>query len=243
MSSSLLSKRPLESSASTTSGDAKRPAAATTTMTRHAETSEDEEHEGASTTAATTATTIATTSNSVIVNEAAGLHPCSHEVCLPASMVPPAAGDAIYDPPLPSKLVREYPFVLDNFQRKSIGCLTRKESVLVAAHTSAGKTVVAEYAIALAAKRLTRALYTSPIKALSNQKFRDFRSHVWRHNVGIITGDISLNPEAAVPDSDHRDSALDAVQGRRPDPRRRVGDFRRDPLHQRSPSAASCGRK
>ena len=72
------------------------------------------------------------------------LHPCSHEVCLPATVDAPPASDAIYDPPLPETLVREYPFVLDNFQRKSIGCLHRKESVLVAAHTSAGKTVVAE---------------------------------------------------------------------------------------------------
>lgn len=53
--------------------------------------------------------------------------------------------------------------------------IEKDESVLVAAHTSAGKTVVAEYAIALSAKRMGRALYTSPIKALSNQKFRDFR--------------------------------------------------------------------
>jgi ATP-dependent RNA helicase DOB1 len=129
------------------------------------------------------------------VNEAAGLHPCSHEVCLPASMVPPAAGDAIYDPPLPSKLVREYPFVLDNFQRKSIGCLTRKESVLVAAHTSAGKTVVAEYAIAMALKEGQRVIYTSPIKALSNQKYRDL--HEVFQDVGLMTGDISINPTAS----------------------------------------------
>jgi len=52
--------------------------------------------------------------------------------------------------------------------------LENKESVFVAAHTSAGKTVVAEYAIALAKKHMTRAIYTSPIKALSNQKYRDF---------------------------------------------------------------------
>jgi antiviral helicase SKI2 len=49
-----------------------------------------------------------------------------------------------------------------------------KESVFVAAHTSAGKTVVAEYAIGLASKHKTRAIYTSPIKALSNQKYREF---------------------------------------------------------------------
>jgi ATP-dependent RNA helicase DOB1 len=99
----------------------------------------------------TTATT-ATTSTAATVGDGpagaelllgAGLHPCSHEVCLPKSANPPE-GDGIFDPPMPAKLVREYPFTLDNFQRKAIGCLERKESVLVAAHTSAGKTVVAE---------------------------------------------------------------------------------------------------
>ena len=49
-------------------------------------------------------------------------------------------------------------------------------SVFVAAHTSAGKTAVAEYALALAAQHCTRAIYTSPIKTISNQKFRDFSS-------------------------------------------------------------------
>ena len=53
--------------------------------------------------------------------------------------------------------------------------LEQGESVFVAAHTSAGKTVVAEYAIALSQKHMTRTIYTSPIKALSNQKFRDFK--------------------------------------------------------------------
>lgn len=64
-----------------------------------------------------------------------------------------------------------------------------------AAHTSAGKTVVAEYAIALAAKHMTRAIYTSPIKALSNQKFRDFKNTFG--SVGLMTGDVSINPEAS----------------------------------------------
>jgi ATP-dependent RNA helicase DOB1 len=136
---------------------------------------------------------VATTSD--VIDEAQGLHPCSHEVCLPASLVAPPAGDAIYDPPMPATLVREYPFVLDNFQRKSIGCLTRKESVLVAAHTSAGKTVVAEYAIAMALKEGQRVIYTSPIKALSNQKYRDL--HEVFHDVGLMTGDISINPTAS----------------------------------------------
>lgn len=58
-----------------------------------------------------------------------------------------------------------------------------------------GKTVVAEYAIALAKKHMTRTIYTSPIKALSNQKFRDFKEKFG--DVGLITGDVSINPEAA----------------------------------------------
>lgn len=60
-------------------------------------------------------------------------------------------------------------FELDDFQKQAIKCLERDESVLIAAHTSAGKTVVAEYAISLALKSKSRVIYTSPIKALSNQ--------------------------------------------------------------------------
>jgi antiviral helicase SKI2 len=60
------------------------------------------------------------------------------------------------------------------------------ECVFVAAHTSAGKTVVAEYAIALASRHLTRCVYTSPIKTLSNQKFREFKKTFG--DVGLVTG-------------------------------------------------------
>lgn len=63
-----------------------------------------------------------------------------------------------------------WPFEPDPFQKRAIIHLERHESVFVAAHTSAGKTVVAEYAIALSARHMTRCIYTSPIKALSNQK-------------------------------------------------------------------------
>lgn len=69
----------------------------------------------------------------------------------------------------------EWTFELDTFQKQAIVCLERNQSVLVAAHTSAGKTVVAEYAAAMCRRHGSRAIYTSPIKALSNQKFRDFR--------------------------------------------------------------------
>jgi hypothetical protein len=62
-----------------------------------------------------------------------------------------------------------FPFTLDSFQQQAVARLERNESVFIAAHTSAGKTVVAEYACALAKQRGTRCIYTSPIKALSNQ--------------------------------------------------------------------------
>jgi antiviral helicase SKI2 len=92
-------------------------------------------------------------------------------------------------------MAREYPFELDTFQKEAVYHLENGDSVFVAAHTSAGKTVVAEYAIALAAKHMTKAIYTSPIKALSNQKFRDFRLEF--DDVGILTGDVQIRPEAS----------------------------------------------
>ncbi|OJK03667.1 hypothetical protein ASPACDRAFT_111566 [Aspergillus aculeatus ATCC 16872] len=92
-------------------------------------------------------------------------------------------------------MAREWPFELDTFQKEAVYHLENGDSVFVAAHTSAGKTVVAEYAIALASKHMTKAIYTSPIKALSNQKFRDFRTTF--DDVGILTGDVQINPEAS----------------------------------------------
>lgn len=71
-------------------------------------------------------------------------------------------------------LAHKFPFELDPFQKEAVLHLEQGHSVFVAAHTSAGKTVVAEYAFALATKHCTRAIYTSPIKTISNQKFRDF---------------------------------------------------------------------
>jgi len=88
----------------------------------------------------------------------------------------------------------QWPFELDIFQKQAVLKLEQSESVFVAAHTSAGKTVVAEYAIALSQKHMTRTIYTSPIKALSNQKFRDFKDTF--NDVGLVTGDIQINPAA-----------------------------------------------
>uniref|UniRef100_A0A8C2T3D3 SKI2 subunit of superkiller complex n=1 Tax=Coturnix japonica TaxID=93934 RepID=A0A8C2T3D3_COTJA len=89
----------------------------------------------------------------------------------------------------------KWPFRPDAFQQRAALCLERGQSLLVAAHTSAGKTAVAEYAIALARRHMTRAIYTSPIKALSNQKFRDFRATFG--DVGLLTGDVQLRPDAS----------------------------------------------
>ena len=85
-----------------------------------------------------------------------------------------------------------FPFELDEFQKRSILRLENHENVLVCAHTSSGKTVVAEYSIALGNAK--RVLYTSPIKALSNQKYREFKKKFG--DVGILTGDVSINPDA-----------------------------------------------
>jgi len=93
---------------------------------------------------------------------------------------------------VPAKM---YQFELDGFQKESIGYLERNESVLVAAHTSAGKTVVAEYAIAMALRDGKRVVYTSPIKALSNQKYRDLADEF--SDVGLMTGDVTINPNAS----------------------------------------------
>lgn len=91
---------------------------------------------------------------------------------------------------------RTWPFELDVFQKEAVYHLEQGDSVFVAAHTSAGKTVVAEYAIAMSKRNMTKTIYTSPIKALSNQKFRDFKETFEDVDVGLITGDVQINPEA-----------------------------------------------
>ncbi|KAK9710987.1 DEAD/DEAH box helicase [Popillia japonica] len=100
------------------------------------------------------------------------------------------------------EMAHKYKFELDTFQKQAILQLEKHNHVFVAAHTSAGKTVVAEYAIALSLKHMTRTIYTSPIKALSNQKYRDFR-HTFKDksydrfkDVGLITGDFQINQTA-----------------------------------------------
>jgi ATP-dependent RNA helicase DOB1 len=95
----------------------------------------------------------------------------------------------------PETPARTWPFELDPFQQVSIASIERDESVLVSAHTSAGKTVVAEYAIAQCLRNNQRVIYTSPIKALSNQKYREFTAEFG--DVGLLTGDVTINPTAS----------------------------------------------
>ena len=88
----------------------------------------------------------------------------------------------------------KFPFKLDDFQKRSILRLEQKKNILVCAHTSSGKTLVAEYGIALGKKNCKKVIYTSPIKALSNQKYCEFKKKF--DDVGIITGDVNINPNA-----------------------------------------------
>ncbi|HEV2362409.1 MAG TPA: DEAD/DEAH box helicase, partial [Acidimicrobiales bacterium] len=89
-------------------------------------------------------------------------------------------------------------FALDPFQEAALATLDEGKSVLVAAPTGSGKTLVAEYAVFVALAQGKRAFYTTPLKALSNQKFGDFRRRLGRDRVGLLTGDNSINPDAPV---------------------------------------------
>lgn len=89
-------------------------------------------------------------------------------------------------------------FPLDSFQVAGITALTEGRSVLVAAPTGAGKTLVGEFALWLAMQRGQKAFYTTPIKALSNQKFNDLKAVHGQDNVGLLTGDNVINGEAPV---------------------------------------------
>ena len=86
---------------------------------------------------------------------------------------------------------------LDRFQEEAIAAINQDHSVIVTAPTGAGKTVIAEYAVEKCLQTNKRVIYTAPIKALSNQKYRDFQSE-YGDKIGIVTGDVVLNPYAQV---------------------------------------------
>ena len=115
-------------------------------------------------------------------------HGCLHDMVCPENYQPSKKK-------MPKVPAKKYPFELDTFQEQSVLCLERQESVLVSAHTSAGKTVVAEYAIAMAKRDGQRVVYTSPLKALSNQKYRELKEEF--SDVGLMTGDTVINPNAS----------------------------------------------
>ncbi|WP_108833008.1 DEAD/DEAH box helicase [Actinomyces sp. Marseille-P3109] len=97
-----------------------------------------------------------------------------------------------------ARFARGYDFPLDPFQEEACTAVERGEGVLVAAPTGAGKTVVGEFAVHLGLVRGLKTFYTTPIKALSNQKYLDLVARHGEEKVGLLTGDISVNPHAEV---------------------------------------------
>lgn len=92
----------------------------------------------------------------------------------------------------------KFDFELDDFQKEAVDCICNNKSVVVCAPTGAGKTCIAESAIQKALSENTRLFYTTPLKALSNQKFYDFGRKYGEGNVGLLTGDTSINRDAPI---------------------------------------------
>lgn len=97
-----------------------------------------------------------------------------------------------------ARFARSLPFELDPFQIEADEALEAGKNVLVAAPTGAGKTIVADFAMHLAQQKNVKAFYTTPIKALSNQKYHDLVDVYGAKNVGLLTGDTSINSEANI---------------------------------------------
>src|SRR5262249_49386898 len=126
------------------------------------------------------------------------------------------------------------------FQVDAIRALDGGRSVLVAAPTGSGKTVLAEYGIHLAREQDLRTIYTSPIKALSNQKFRDWRA-LYGGDVGLLPGAVTEDPGGRHPGDDHRGAAQHAPPGRPFPGRGRLRRLRRGALPGRSRAGDDLG--
>lgn len=102
--------------------------------------------------------------------------------------------------------ILEYKFELDNFQKESFNHIINNDNLLVTAHTGSGKTVVAELAILKTLLCGKKIIYTSPIKSLSNEKYKDFKNKFEKNKkldfiknkVGLLTGDLKINPDANI---------------------------------------------
>jgi superfamily II RNA helicase len=105
---------------------------------------------------------------------------------------------AIASDRLLESFLARYAFPLDDFQRRAIDAIRQGSSVIVSAPTGSGKTLVAEFAIHAALAHGRRLAYTTPLKALSNQKFGDFGRQFGTDSVGILTGDVKVNPFAPI---------------------------------------------
>ncbi|MFT3875136.1 MAG: DEAD/DEAH box helicase [Propioniciclava sp.] len=110
--------------------------------------------------------------------------------------------DAVRRVPDPGPAFAEFaaafPFALDDYQRDGCAHIEAGSGVLIAAPTGAGKTVVGEFAVFLALREGRKCFYTTPIKALSNQKYHDLCERFGAHRVGLLTGDTTINGEASV---------------------------------------------
>ena len=100
--------------------------------------------------------------------------------------------------PRTNQFANSFPFALDDFQIAGCRALEEGKGVLVAAPTGAGKTIVGEFAVELAISTNTKCFYTTPIKALSNQKYSELVNRYGDSKVGLLTGDTSINSEAQI---------------------------------------------
>ncbi|MFM8673260.1 MAG: DEAD/DEAH box helicase, partial [Candidatus Nanopelagicus sp.] len=100
--------------------------------------------------------------------------------------------------PKTKKFAESFPFELDQFQLDACYALEAGKGVLVAAPTGAGKTIVGEFAVDLVINSGGKCFYTTPIKALSNQKFQELTLKYGDNKIGLLTGDTSINSEAQI---------------------------------------------
>ena len=100
--------------------------------------------------------------------------------------------------PLTTQFIEQFDFGFDEFQITACQAVEDGKGVLVAAPTGAGKTVVGEFAAFSSLARGKKCFYTTPIKALSNQKFAEFQERFGEHRVGLLTGDTNINSEADI---------------------------------------------